>query len=225
MSRTLLAALLFIAGTALQAQVSPIDAGVFTLYVNGQTVGTEQFQIHRRPQASGFEILATSTITMGERRTMTSLTADTAGIPIVYRMEGRDGDKVAATLQGNFSGRRLSVHSQNESGTSDRELPIAAGTVVLDEDVVHHYYFLFRQGVSGRVPVVVPRRLTRDTVTIVARGEGLVELGNGSVPSRRLTVTNAAGVATDVWIDAAGRVLRVQVPSRGLTAIRDDRPR
>jgi hypothetical protein len=35
---------------------------------------------------------------------------------------------------------------------------------------------------------------------------------------------DAAGISTDVWLDARGRVLRVAIPSRGFVAVRDAPP-
>jgi hypothetical protein len=59
----------------------------------------------------------------------------------------------------------------------------------------------------------------------VYEANGKVETGNGSVAARHLIVTATGGTVTDLWVDAAGRVLRVQVPSRGFTAVRDEAPR
>jgi hypothetical protein len=73
--------------------------------------------------------------------------------------------------------------------------------------------------------VLVARHLAYDTVTVSVVDTGTVETGNGSVAARHLTVTTTTGTTTDVWVDEAGRVLRVSVPARGFVALRDEPPR
>lgn len=202
-----------------------VDEGWFTLRVNGEQVGREQFAIRQTPVAGGVNVVATATISMsGGRRLLPALTADTAGHPISYSFEVQANGQVES-LRGTAAGTRYMQQIRTPSGLSERELRLAPGTLILDQDVVHQYYFIGRARGGGQVPVIAPRTLARDVVTIAARGDAPVQLRNGTVPATHLIVTNAAGVATDLWVDAAGRVLRVATPARHFEAERDEPPR
>jgi hypothetical protein len=202
-----------------------VDEGWFTLRVNGEQVGREQFLIRQAPVAGGVNVVAKATIAMsGGRRLSPALTADSGGHPISYSFEVQANGQVES-LRATAAGGRYMQQVRTPSGLSERELRLEPGTIILDQDIVHQYYFVGRSRGGGRVPVIAPRTLARDVVTITVRGDGPVELRNGTVPATHLIVTNAAGVATDLWVDAAGRVLRVATPARHFEAERDEPPR
>jgi hypothetical protein len=211
-----------------RAQETVLDRGSFTLYVGNERVGRESFSITQAGQGTTAEVRAWGTVTLRDRKIEPQLTTDTARRPTQYVVKTTASDRVtlvrASVRAGRFSG-----HVSDGSGkTTERDLPFAAGAVVLDDDIVHHYYFLARAsaGSAGEtIAVVVPQRLTRESVQVSDRGQTTVETGNGSVPSRHLIVTAVGGTVTDLWVDAAGRVLRVHVPASGFTAIRDEAPR
>lgn len=221
----LLAAVALLTAPGALAQQRTIDEGSFTLYVNNQRVGREQFSIRQTSAGGTREIVASATISRGDERLEPLLKADGSGRPLAYELTvltgGRRVPKVQAMARaGRFSGRIVGTGGR----ATERDLPLVSGTIVLDDDVVHHFYFV-AQSTDAVVPIVIPQRLVRDSVRVTRRGDGDVEVGNGTIPSRHLTVTASGGVVTDVWVDAAGRVLRVHVASRGFTAVRDEAPR
>ena len=53
-----------------------------------------------------------------------------------------------------------------------------------------------------------------------------VDRSTGQVlQAQHLTIRESGGAEREVWVDAAGRVLRVSIPSLGVLAVRDDPPR
>ena len=109
-------------------------------------------------------------------------------------------------------------------GESARELRIPDGALVLDDDVFHQYFFLTRRDRGASVQAVLPRRNARVTLKITQAGNESIPVGSASVAAKHLIVDDGAA-PRDVWIDAAGRVLKVAIPSRGLVAQRDDPPK
>jgi hypothetical protein len=211
--------------TPLGAQVVVIDEGAFVLYVNGERVGREQFSIKRSTGADGVSILAKATITLEGRRLETTLRTDTLGQPLEFFIEEFRNGRSEAKVRGAANAGRFVQRAFSATGQSEKEIRLPKGTVVSDSETVHQFYFVGKSSGLARVPVVAPRGLGRDSLTVSVRSENQeVELGNGKVPSRHLIVMDAAGIATDVWVDAQGRLLRVAIPSRGFVAVRDTPP-
>ena len=227
MLRPSLFALVLVLAPALPGQQTTVDEGSFTLYVNNQRVGREQFSIKRSQQGDVVEVVASGTITRSDKRFEALLKTDGAGRPLAYELVTSAGGRRVTAVQAMARGARFSGRISTDGGrATERDLPLDASSVVLDDDVVHHFYFVARAANGGgTVPVVVPRRLVRESVAVTRRADGAVEIGNGSLPSRHLIVAVAGGAAADLWVDSAGRVLRLHVPSRGFTAVRDEAPR
>lgn len=227
MLRLLLLAVALTSAPGAPAQQVTLDEGSFTLYVNNQRVGREQFSIKQTQVGGGTEIVASATIMRNDKRFEPLLKTDGSGRPLAYELVSGSGPKRATVVQAMSRGARFSGRVAGDGGrATERDLPLDANSVVLDDDVVHHFYFVARAASSGAtVPVVVPRRLARESVVVTRRGDANVEIGNGTLPSRHLIVAVAGGAATDLWVDAAGRVLRLHVASRGFTAVRDEAPR
>ena len=207
------------------AAQATIDEGSFTFFLNGERVGREQFSIKKTQAGGSSTLLARATITLDGRRLESTLRTDTTGQPLEFLLEEYAGGALRTRVRGDAAAGRFSERVVNQVGQSERELRLAPGTVVSDSEMVHQYYFFARSRAAGRLPVLIPRRLGRDSVTLAVRTDGqTVELGNGTLPAKHLTVENAAGIATDLWVDAQGRVLRVAIQSRGFVAVRDEPP-
>ena len=55
-------------------------------------------------------------------------------------------------------------------------------------------------------------------------GEEPVAVDGQLLPATRLVLALPDG-SRDVWVDSRGRLLKVALPSQGITAVRDERPR
>jgi len=209
----------------LPAQVTTIDEGSFTLYVKGEQVGREHFSIHRAPDAGGFSILAQSNVSRGDRTLAAALRTDTLGRLLGYSLNIRDSSGANTSVSATISGGRVRVRVATAVGDASGEMRLDPQAVVLDEEVVHQYYFVARHLAAGHVQVLVPGKMARDSLRLGTRGQGPVEVGNGTVPGTHLTVVDGSGILTDLWVDRMGRVLRLAVPARNFVAVRDEPPR
>jgi hypothetical protein len=218
-----LAASLTIAAPA-AAQVTTIDEGSFTITRAGTTIGRERFRIVSTPGASGASLVATATVSYDERRLAPALRTDQAGTPVAYQVEVRVGGEMRENLKGQVGRGRFSARTQTPSGESTKEYIVADGALILDEDVFHQYYFLARRE-AGSVPVVVPRRNVQLSANVVSLGEARITIGGTPLAARRLALTAPGSERREIWVDAEGRVLRVEIPERGVVALRDDPPR
>lgn len=204
------------------SQVTVVDEGSFTITRGGRT-GREDFRIVRTPGTNGPVLVASGTAVIGTARTTTALRTDAAGVPLAYQLEGRDSGQVRERVNVQQARGRLSARAQSPRGESAREYFLKDGMLVLDEDVVHLYYFVAMEAGRGSVTIVRPRTNAIGPLRVSSRGEEQLEIGGEAVTARHLVFSDASG-DRDVWVDASGRVLRVQAPALDLTATRDAVP-
>lgn len=223
---------LLIAGTALlgfalsaSAQVAVVDEGSFTISHNGNRIGREEFAIRRTPSPGGDVLVANATVVYTDRRLSPALQTDAAGAPLRYQVEVSTGADVQERLQGRVGRGRFSAQLRTPRGESAREYVVADGALILDDDVFHQYYFLARAGRTGAVPVVVPRRNVQVTMRVDDEGADAVTINGNRIAATRYVMTEPDGGTRRIWVDAQGRVLKVTLESRGITATRDDPPR
>jgi hypothetical protein len=222
----------FLAGIALlgaavpvAAQVAVVDEGSFTISHQGTRIGREEFAVRRTPNPGGDVLVANATVVYTDRRLSPALQTDAAGSPLRYQVEVSAGADVQERLQGRVGRGRFSAQLRTPRGESAREYVVADGALILDDDVFHQYYFVARAGRTGAVPVVVPRRNVQLTMRVENEGADVVAIGGSRLPATRYVMTEPDGATRRIWVDAEGRVLKVTLDARGITATRDDPPR
>ncbi len=205
------------------AQGAPFDEGTFVVTRNGAVVGKEAFRILR---SSGRGQLYTSTAqcAFGEKRISPALSADAAGVPLLYRVEVKNGGDVEERLQASGRPGRLHAVLQTRTGESSKEYVVQNGSLILDDDVFHHHFFVPLARRSGQITVVVPRRNSQVTGRVEERGSEKVRVDGKEVAAVHFVITLPDG-ARDLWFDEGGRLLKVAIPTRGLIALREELPR
>ena len=210
---------------AASAQVAVVDEGSFTISREGTRIGREEFAIRRTPNPGGDVLVANATVVYTDRRLSPALQTDAAGAPLRYQVEVTVGSDVQERLQGRVGRGRFSAQLRTPRGESAREYVVADGALILDDDVFHQYYFLARAGRTGLVPVVVPRRNVQVTMRVDNEGADAVTIRGDRIAATRYAMTEPDGSTRRIWVDGEGRVLRVTLDARGITALRDDPPR
>ncbi|MDH5196497.1 MAG: hypothetical protein OEY20_04540 [Gemmatimonadota bacterium] len=129
---------------------------------------------------------------------------------------GTDPLRVAVTT----TPRRLTMRVASGTGEVAREYPGGPRSVVADERVLS-LYALLALVQPGPVIVHGPPPGGRRDGTL--EDGGTAPMPNGGPPARRLTLRSGEDIVR-VWLDGGGRLLRVEIPSRGLSAERVIRP-
>lgn len=212
------------ASPSARAQSALVDEGTFTISRQGQTIGREQFSIRSRPGAGGSSFIANGSTSYSDRRLDPRLETDAAGAPIRYVVETRVGAERQEMLSGQVQRGRFSARTQTARGESAREYIVAEGAFILDDDIFHQYYFLAQSTRSGAIPVVVPRRNVQITMRVESLGAERITIGGRALEGQRLSLSEPGGETREILVDSQGRVLRVVISSRGITAMRDDPP-
>jgi len=216
---------IFLGPVALRAQASAvIDEGSFTITQQGAPFGRESFRIVRTPAPGGQVFRATGQGALGDNRVTSILGTDSTGIPVSYSSDLSLNGRLVQRLQGRGRPGRFSVLSSTTAGEAAREYVLDAGALLIDGDVVHHYFFVPLAAHSA-LSIIAPRTGQQITFQVSEAGREGLDIAGRTIESRHFTLTGPTGVRREVWVDAQGRLLKVVVPDRGLIAVRDDPPR
>jgi len=219
------AAVLALSASSLLGQAAGrlIDEGTFNITRPGAPAATESFRIRSGDAGT---IVATGQLIAGTHRINSVLTTDSLGTPIEYRVEVRENGTPTLTVLAAARAGRLSARSQLARGDeSMREYPVVAGNcLVLDDELLHQTYFVALTKRTGNVQVIKPRAAHGGTLTVQAHGLEPITVAGRQVTATRYTLVNGSG-ERNFWVDAAGRLLQIEVPSTGLKASREELPR
>ena len=221
-----LASSLLVLNSPVSAQGTRIvDEGSFTISVNSRTVGRENFRISAANRGNVTEYVARADVTYGDRKVTPVLNAGPDGTVAEYTVTTRSGG-TSESWSGAMAGGRLNAQIASGRGTAAREYMVPVGTLVLDDEIIHHHWFLALRSHDGSMPVVVPRRAdVKSTVSMATVGEETLQIGNHDLQAVHLRATVSGGEVHDIWVDKSGRLLKVALPARSLVAVRDDPPR
>lgn len=215
-------ALVALLSTSAAAQTTVVDEGTFVLRENGREVGREIFSIRRSGTGPGAVVIAQGRVDLGEADDLvTSLEVSGEGFrPATYavQVEGSEPQRIA----GRVSGGRFSARIISPAGEMMREYLAGEGAVIIDEGVAHQYYFISQRlrGDAFTVPVIIPRQSRQVSASVSVGAAESISIGGQSVTARRLEVRPAGLPSRSVWIDAAGRILRLEIADRGMVAER-----
>jgi hypothetical protein len=205
------------------AQGRVVDEGTFIITRPGASSQTESFRISR---LDGAMIRATGQLIAGSHRVTSALTTDSVGTPVEYTLDVRDNGGQTMRVSAVTRSGRLASRSQLQHGDeSMREWPVTAGnSLILEDELLHQTYFVGLIKRGGSVQVINPRTARAETMTLTPRGLEPIVVGGRQVTATHYSML-AGGTRRDFWLDSAGRLLQVEIPSLGLKATREDLPR
>jgi len=206
-----------------QAQGRIIDEGTFAVTRAG-VVHTENFRIVRIENGL---VRATGQLVSPTQRISSSLTVDSLGTPVQYDVSVTDkGAKATSKVSAVAGAGRLRATSNTPAGDeSMREYALTVGHSLLVDDVlVHELFFVVFGHHPGSVQLIDPRGGHAVAGTLAGMGLEPVEIGGKSVTATHYSLVSG-GVRRDFWVDASGRMLRVEIPSMQLVATREEAPK
>ena len=121
----------------------------------------------------------------------------------------------------NASGPRYFSRFISGEGQEEREFRAEPGTRIVEQQVAHHLYFLGNVLKDSTVHVIEPLSRTDREFLVSTQQDEEIRLGRNRVLARRVIFTSADGDRI-VWFDRQGRVLRVEIPTIGYLAERED---
>jgi hypothetical protein len=221
---TCLLVLALIQGVPRGAPGTALDEGVLVVRIDTAEVARESFRLSRGRLSRGGEgwVLAT-TIRYDRARPVIVLSpileVNSDTLPATLQYDVADPRQPARVL-GELGRGRFTVRFVARATERAREFPTGQRAVVLDDSVFATYLFAawLARTEPASLTAIYPRALRRETVQVQ-------DLGLESPPRnpdlklRHISVTGGPE-AVHLWLDADGRLMRLQIPSRRLTAER-----
>lgn len=205
-----------------KASVIAQDKGKFTIQLDGQTVGHEEFEISAAP--AGWAAQGTTELKVPDSpatRVTGTLTLQPDGAPISYEWishaEKTNGARIA------FANGVAKITLQMQ-GARPFEQDMTFGTpliAVLDNNLYYQYGVLARvydwsKRGTQNLPVLIPQELTPGSVSVEATGS--VSAKGKSYDGLRVTTSD---LEVQLFLDSNHRLMRLEVPAAKVSVARD----
>jgi hypothetical protein len=203
-----------------------VDEGVLTVRVDTQEVARESFRLsHGRLSRGDAGWSLATTIRYDRARPVVVLapilevSSDT--MPATLQYDVADPRQPSRIL-GELGRGRFTVRFVARTMERAREFPVGPRTAVLDDSVFALYVFAAWMATSEprAVTAILPRGLRRETIQVQDHGLAPTTVNHDPARLRHITVTGGAADVVHLWLDPAGRLMKVEIPSRRLTGER-----
>jgi hypothetical protein len=210
----------------LAALQAPLDEGTFVVREDTAEVARESFRLnHGRLARGGIGWTLATTIRYDRSRPVVVLspildvTTDTLPATLQYNVAD---PRQPMRILGELGRGRFTVRFVARATERAREFPAGGRPVVLDDSVFALYLFAAWRagGQPSQLTAIVPRGLRRDAIEIQDQGLSATTVNHVPVTLRHITVTGGPNLVVHLWIDANGRLMKVAIPSRRLSAER-----
>jgi hypothetical protein len=199
------------------------DKGKFKIELNGQAIGSEQFEIAQA--GSDWVAKGTTDLTVpgsaGPTRVTGTLRMQPDGAPLNYEWSSHADKTNGAHIVFSNGVAKITLEMQG-ARPFEQDLTFNAPLVaVLDNNLYHQYALLARlydwskRGVQS-LPVLIPQDLTPGTISVEATGTSSVE--GKSYEGLRVTTSDLEVL---LLLDSNHRLMRLEVPSAKVSVIRE----
>jgi phage baseplate assembly protein gpV len=205
-----------------RAGVFAQDKGKFTIQLDGQTVGHEEFEIS--PTGGGWAAQGTTDLKVPDSpasRVTGTLTLQPDGAPISYEWSSHAEKTNGARILFANGVAKITLQMQ---GARPFEQDMTFNTpliAVLDNNLYYQYGVLARvydwsKRGAQNLPVLIPQELTPGSVTVDSTGS--VSAKGKSYDGLRVTTSD---VEVLLYLDSNHRLMRLEVPAAKVSVVRD----
>jgi hypothetical protein len=198
------------------------DKGKFTIQLNGQTVGHEDFDIS--PAGAGWATHSTTDLKAAgtpAARVTGTLTLQPDGAPITYQWTSQADKTNGAHILFANGVAKITLEMQ---GARPFEQDLRFGTpliAVLDNNLYYQYAVLARvydwnKRGSQNFPVLIPQDLTPGSLT--AESTGTANAAGQSYDGLRVTTSDLEVL---LYLDSTHRLMRLEVPTASVSVFRE----
>jgi hypothetical protein len=207
-------------------QGATLDQGVLVVRQDTMEIARERFRLSAtRRGAAGTGWTLASSIRYDRVRPVVVLApileVGRDSLPLTLQYDVVD-PRGPTRILGEAGPGRFTVRFVARAAERAREFPADDHTVVLDDSVFAIYLFAGWRGRVTPAPLtaVFTRALRREELTIVDGGDAATTLNHTPATLRLLTLTGGANGVVRMWLDAAGRLMKIEIPARRLTVER-----
>ena len=213
--------------TLVGGQNVTIDENSFRIYLNGEEVGREEFSIRQIGTSQPRRLILRGTVDLDleEGRLGLAPAMDVQGETLAvstYQIKASGTETTDISV--NVSENRYLARTVSAAGEQLREFRAGPGSVLLDEGVAHHHYLLtpfLENGPTVSLTVLTPRSGRQQRMTLSLVGEEEIRVGGILIPGARRFHLEGGDSPRDIWYDDQGRILRLEIPSKGYVAERE----
>jgi hypothetical protein len=206
---------------------STVDEGILVVREDTVEVARESFRLSQGRLARGGTGWTLATTIRYDRARPVVVLA-----PI---LEVTSSDTMPATLQydvadprqpsrilGELGRGRFTVRFVARATERAREFATGPRAAVLDDSVFALYLFAAWRASTepSSLTAIVPRGLRRETVQVQDHGLAATTVNRDPATLRHISATGGLNIVVHLWLDAAGRLMKVEIPSRRLIAER-----
>src|SRR6266581_5828429 len=210
----------------LQAAGSPLDEGVLVVRVDTLEVARESFRLSHGRLSRGEDgwTLAT-TIRYDRARPVIVLApileVNSDTMPATLQYDVADPRQPSRIL-GELGRGRFTVRLVARATERAREFPTGPRAAVLDDSVFALYVFAGWRAASepSTLTAIFPRALRRDVIQIRDLGQASTTLNHDPARLRHIIVGEEGQETIHLWLDESGRLMKVEIPARHLSAER-----
>jgi hypothetical protein len=198
------------------------DKGKFSIQLNGQTVGHEEFEI--APSGGGWIAKGTTNLKppqQPESKITGSLVLQPDGAPISYDWSSQTDKTNGAHILFANGIAKITLEMQG-ARPYEQDLSFGAPLIaVLDNNLYHQYAVLARiydwsKGGAQTFPVLIPQELTPGTVT--AESVGSATSNGKTYEGLKISTTDLEIL---LLLDSNHRLMRLEVPSANVAVVRE----
>ncbi len=204
------------------AWAQPVERGAFQLYLDGESAGTEDFEIRRSGTGDAQITLARGTVHMLDGRVVETVLHMRGPAMTLRAYQAKVAGADTATVRFERVADYLHMNISEPEGERGREYRARPMTFVFEEGVAHHYFVLAMFTTSDPPAVVhafAPLARDPEASTKIDVAPETIEIGAAAVETTRvrLGVGNGAGAA---WFDGSGDLIQVELPAKRYRAVR-----
>ena len=196
------------------------DKGKFRIMVNGQKIGTEEFEIG--PSGNDWVAHGTSEIQspQGSSRVNGTLNLKPDGTPIRYEWSTEGAKKASSVIVFNGVEANVELHLEGARPYTQQFTFNSPRIVVLDNNLYHQYAVLFRlydwdkKGAQS-FSVLVPQEITPGSITVESLGKQ--DVGGASLEELRVKTEDNE---IDAFFDGP-KLMRLLAPAANAEIIRE----
>lgn len=203
-----------------------IDQGTFVIRADTQEVGRETFRVLERrvgDSTSGWLFDANARWTGTGKPTVFAPVIEIDGDSMTHALSFNVSSGPAPLrISGQPSRNRFTLRSVSPGVERARELPTDRTFVVIDDSVFTPWLLVAWRArpVTDSLTVVFPRTALRTRVAIRDLGAESTTLNRDQTTLRHVLITGGPQGPVHLWLGSGGRLMKVEVPDRNLTAER-----
>ncbi|HET7251085.1 MAG TPA: hypothetical protein VFI79_14630 [Gemmatimonadales bacterium] len=203
-----------------------IDQGTFVIRADTQEVGRETFRVLERrvgDSTSGWLFDANARWTGTGKPTVFAPVIEIDGDSMTHALSFNvSGGPAPLRISGQPSRNRLTLRSVSPGVERARELPTDRTFVVIDDSVFTPWLLVAWRArpVTDSLTVVFPRTALRTRIAIRDLGAESTTLNRDQTTLRHVLITGSPQGPVHLWLGSGGRLMKVEVPDRNLTAER-----